>query len=843
MKYALIIGNNKYDDQKLAQLKTPAADSQALAKILDDKTIGSFDEVTPLINQTETRVRRAISTFLTNKKPDDLVLLYFSGHGVLDDRGRLYLALKDTQVNLLKATSISSSFVADEMDSCRSKRQILILDCCHSGAFARGTKGEQKAITETTFEGSGFGRVVLTASDSTQYALEGDQVIKQTELSLFTHFLLDGLKTGEADMNNDGLIALDEWYDYTYAKVVSETPRQVPHKWSYNQQGDLVIAKNPFIKKKVMELPDELVQALESSFFGIRESAVNELGKYLQARDPEMVELAISSLKKMKEDDSRRISTLAERLLSDFEKTRTPAIKATPPQQPVKMEPETAKSLSDELIVSPKRTTAVEAPSVAEIQTSQPNIDQANASIDTSIISQKSVFNRSFWFKWIGITILGIIVSSIVVDFDISLRQGDYVSLSYFLVIVFGAVAGGLSFIQWFLLRDRLADWWIAVNAAVGVIFGLLHRYLTIKGWEQESLRIFLAVWLIGNFILGLILIRKADEKPGIFSPKLPTKPATKLVETGAHQKAEGLVFDRAFWFKWIGTTTLATVFSVIFYKYNLSVDGAETPVLVILFAAMAGLSSLLQWFMFQNHLAVWWVGGNIVAGIILGWLQNFLYNHNEWWGDEYFRILLILWIIGNFVLGVILVQNAKEKSSIFPSAHATQPAAKLMGTGTQPNIFSISLSLSLILFFLWVFSTQLSLTSARDIFTILFGIANILVSIAFLQKKEIPRNFGFIALAISSFLYGIFIEFDYFTSNFPLSSFSIPALISLSSGLFFITQEETRKDFRFIMLSGFLISVSVVQITRDISVIYNSFSIISALFALVAAIFFFRGR
>jgi hypothetical protein len=68
MKYALIIGNNKYDDQKLAQLKTPAADSQALAKILDDKTIGSFDEVTPLINQTETRVRRAISTFLTNRK-------------------------------------------------------------------------------------------------------------------------------------------------------------------------------------------------------------------------------------------------------------------------------------------------------------------------------------------------------------------------------------------------------------------------------------------------------------------------------------------------------------------------------------------------------------------------------------------------------------------------------------------------------------------------------------------------------------------------------------------------------------------------------------------------------
>ena len=176
MKYALSIGNNKYDDPKLAQLKTPAADSQALAKVLDDKTIGGFDAVTPLINQNETRVRRAISEFLTDKKPDDLVMLYFSGHGILDDRGRLYLALKDTQVNLLKATSLPSSFLTDEMDSCRSKRQILILDCCHSGAFARGVKGEQKAVTEATFEGSGFGRVVLTASDSTQYALEGDQV-------------------------------------------------------------------------------------------------------------------------------------------------------------------------------------------------------------------------------------------------------------------------------------------------------------------------------------------------------------------------------------------------------------------------------------------------------------------------------------------------------------------------------------------------------------------------------------------------------------------------------------------------------------------------------------------
>ena len=56
MKYALIIGNDRYDDPKLAQLKTPAADSQAPARILGDASIGFFDEVTPLINQPEVAI-------------------------------------------------------------------------------------------------------------------------------------------------------------------------------------------------------------------------------------------------------------------------------------------------------------------------------------------------------------------------------------------------------------------------------------------------------------------------------------------------------------------------------------------------------------------------------------------------------------------------------------------------------------------------------------------------------------------------------------------------------------------------------------------------------------------
>lgn len=250
MRYALVIGNSKYDDPKLAQLKTPESDTRELAKVLRSKSIGNFDAVTVLVDQTEARTRRAISAFLSSKKTDDLVLLYFSGHGVLDGRGNLFLASKDTEYGSLNATAISSSFLSYEMDICRSRKQILILDCCNSGAFARAAKGPQRVVTESTFEGSGSGRVVLTASDSTQFAFEGDRIIPQTEFSLFTHFLLEGLKTGQADRDNDGQISLDEWYDYCHSRITATTPQQIPHKWSYRQQGDLIIARNPSAKKK-----------------------------------------------------------------------------------------------------------------------------------------------------------------------------------------------------------------------------------------------------------------------------------------------------------------------------------------------------------------------------------------------------------------------------------------------------------------------------------------------------------------------------------------------------------------------------------------------------------------
>jgi len=97
MRSALIIANTEYTDPGLAQLTAPGRDAEDFARVLKEKDICAFDEVNVLLNQPEYVVRGSIDEFFDQKKPDDLLLLYFSGHGVRDEYGSLYLAVNTTR--------------------------------------------------------------------------------------------------------------------------------------------------------------------------------------------------------------------------------------------------------------------------------------------------------------------------------------------------------------------------------------------------------------------------------------------------------------------------------------------------------------------------------------------------------------------------------------------------------------------------------------------------------------------------------------------------------------------------------------------------------------------------
>ncbi|HEV7507737.1 MAG TPA: caspase family protein [Thermoanaerobaculia bacterium] len=312
-KVALLIGNSTYGPG-LPPLEKPDADIAALAKVLADPAIGGFDDVKPLLDANSDKTRREVARFFSGRSPDDLLLLYFSGHGLRNDRGGLYLAVQDTEAELLSGTAVPAAFISEEMDNCRSRRQILILDCCYSGAFERGAKGPA-ANPATAFRGNGLGRFVLTASDSMQLAWEDVAASSTGGLSVFTRHLVRGLESGEADLNGDGLISVDELYDYVYARVVEENPRQTPGKSTSKQQGEIFLARNP-AGPKLRPLPAELMQALDHPLATVREGAVRELRRFLRGSDAGMAKSARKALEEARDDDSRRVAKVAAEILA-----------------------------------------------------------------------------------------------------------------------------------------------------------------------------------------------------------------------------------------------------------------------------------------------------------------------------------------------------------------------------------------------------------------------------------------------------------------------------------------------------------------------------------------------
>jgi Tetratricopeptide repeat/Caspase domain len=268
---ALVVATTRYEDPDLRQLRAPARDATDLAEVLGDPGIGAFT-VTRVIDADERQARRAIDVFLSGRGVGDLVVVYFSCHGVLDRRNRLYFAASDTLKAQLGSTGIPAAWLMDELEECRARSKVLILDCCFSGAFARGSKGDAGLDLERRLAGHGRGQAVLTASRAGEYSFEG-QVLPGTVTagSVFTAGLVDGLRTGAADVDGDGYVSVDEAFDYAYGYVVSSGASQTPQRWLYGGEGAIVLARspagvavfNPKIRGDLIQVnpPDALVRA------------------------------------------------------------------------------------------------------------------------------------------------------------------------------------------------------------------------------------------------------------------------------------------------------------------------------------------------------------------------------------------------------------------------------------------------------------------------------------------------------------------------------------------------------------------------------------------------------
>jgi len=250
VKVALLVGVSQYGPG-FNQLPAAAKDVEAMQRVLLHPDMGDFEQVQSLIDPDPQEMGTAIEKLYGDGRRDDLLVLFFSGHGIKDESGNLYLATRATRKNerggLIRSTAIAARFVQEIMSDSRARRQVVILDCCFSGAFGEGLLAKDDSSVDVRRQLGGEGRVVLTSSTSTQYSFEQ----QGSDLSIYTRYLVEGIETGAADLDEDDVISVDELHEYANIKVQKAAPAMKPEIYTVKEGYKIIIAKVPIGEPKL----------------------------------------------------------------------------------------------------------------------------------------------------------------------------------------------------------------------------------------------------------------------------------------------------------------------------------------------------------------------------------------------------------------------------------------------------------------------------------------------------------------------------------------------------------------------------------------------------------------
>ena len=331
-RHALIIATDTYRNDGLAQLRAPGKDALALADVLGDPGIGGFG-VEVMRNEPAHGINQRVDDFFAGCGRTDSLLLHFSCHGLKNASGQLFFAATDTRPDRLASTAVSADFVRRCMNEGRARNAVLFLDCCYGGAFMEGM-GTRAAGDVNVFDSfpvrsfdSGRGWAVITASSAMEYAFEGTELAAdgQERPSVFTRALATGLASGEADLDADGLVSINELYDFLYDEVRRENPHQTPSR-SIHLQGDLYLAYSKRRRTEGEGLPESLREAVASPAQFSRLGAVSELRRCLESPDLELAEAACRALHGLIRNDVKSVAGEAAGALEEVSVRPSPGV-------------------------------------------------------------------------------------------------------------------------------------------------------------------------------------------------------------------------------------------------------------------------------------------------------------------------------------------------------------------------------------------------------------------------------------------------------------------------------------------------------------------------------------
>ncbi|MBF2035599.1 MAG: SUMF1/EgtB/PvdO family nonheme iron enzyme [Leptolyngbyaceae cyanobacterium T60_A2020_046] len=262
---ALLIGVSDYGEG-LEPLPGSLQDVRAMAQVLAAEDCGAFD-VKPLENCDRATLEAAVEQFFQGGDPEDLLLLYFSGHGDLGSGGirhpQLHFCTHDSQKpqgRLIESSAVSATFLKRQMDLSRARQIVVILDCCYSGAIADLLKKGADDIDFSDLKAKG--RVILASSSAAQMALQ-----EKDGLSLYTRYLIEGMK-GAAYPGNGAWIYARDLHAHAERRFEIErkggsTPKILAEDTAYNLP--IVRAPKPDAKQEYRKAVDRIFQNLDAN--------------------------------------------------------------------------------------------------------------------------------------------------------------------------------------------------------------------------------------------------------------------------------------------------------------------------------------------------------------------------------------------------------------------------------------------------------------------------------------------------------------------------------------------------------------------------------------------------
>jgi len=251
-KYALLIGVSQYGPG-LEPVPSAVKDVESMQRVLASPEMGNFppENIKILKEPNKADMEEAIFWLFNNRQKDDLLLFYFSGHGVKDERRRLHLACHYASIEdnkLHEPRALMSATLHDLMSRSRSQRQVVILDCCFSGAFPEGMVTKDDGLVHLEEQLGGKGRAILTSSSAIEYSFsKGDGFGN----SVYTHYLVEGIETGSADLDEDGYISAAELHEYASGQVKKVVPSMTPEFYPGEEGYKIYLSNSPMNDPKL----------------------------------------------------------------------------------------------------------------------------------------------------------------------------------------------------------------------------------------------------------------------------------------------------------------------------------------------------------------------------------------------------------------------------------------------------------------------------------------------------------------------------------------------------------------------------------------------------------------